>query len=81
MKLWEIASLPYGKNRRELFKSWLQNPEYFLDGIPVNKRGQCNDKDPDLSYMIKKGILKRDRPRVSNKYKSSTGRQTYLVLS
>jgi hypothetical protein len=81
MKLWGIAPLPYGKNRRELFKKWLQNPEYDLEGIPVNQHNQCNDKDPDLSYMIKKGILKRARPRASNKYKNSTGRQTYLVLS
>lgn len=84
MKLWEIAVLPYGKIRREQFKKWLLNPEYNLRGIPVNRRGQCHDKDPDLNYMIKKGILERYReqfgPRYRNGYKNSTGKQTYLRL-
>jgi hypothetical protein len=88
MQLYNIANLPYGKMRRELIIQWLkvfrfQVPYAPRQGIPVNRKHQMQDSDPDLKYLIKKGVLTRYRPgsKGSGKYGKSGGRcnQTYLV--
>lgn len=80
MILYEISKLPYGKYRRTMLIKWIEESEYH--SIPVNKAGMMNAKDPDLQYLMKRGILKIYRPvsRFSKYKKSSTGRQTYLIL-
>lgn len=86
MKLIDIRNLQYGKDRREKLILWLKNQHYnnlVPDKIPVNKAGMMNIKDPDLQYLLKRGILEIYRPRsiyARKNKKSSTGRQTYLIL-
>lgn len=89
MKLWEIMALPYGKIRRQELIKWFtvycHREQYtFSDGLPINRKHQFQDSDPDLKYMIKKGLFTRNRPNspCSGKYGKSGGRnhQTYLVL-
>lgn len=91
IKLREIYNIPYGKHRRELFIKWLKDETCTAlgqtNGIPVNRRYHLSTSDPDLAYLLKKGILKYYRPVIifgnhrGNGLKNSTGRITYLVLN
>ena len=81
MYLYQIAKLPYGKFRRELLMQYLVTTESPYNRIPINKSGVMNDNDPDLRYLIKKGILVRTRSNANYFKKSSQCRQTYLILS
>ena len=55
--------MPFGKERRTQLLLWLQTQTKEMSwhipyGFIVNKRHQLIvDKDPDLQYLIKKGIL------------------------
>lgn len=91
MQLWNIRNLPYGKIRRHELLKWFTEYRYtngpytFTDGLPINRKHQFQDRDPDIKYLIKKGVLTRHRPnsKESGKYGKSGGRshQTYLVLT
>lgn len=55
--------MPFGKERRDQLLSWLQTqPEQMSWHIPygsiVNRKHQLIvNRDPDLQYLIKKGVL------------------------
>ena len=57
-----LYQMSFGKDRREAILSMLRDPENSFRSIPVNRR-YCMQmhQDIDLSYMLKKGILKRIR--------------------
>lgn len=67
--------------RRSLVALFLRYP---LSRLPVNNRGQANVCDPDLRYLLKKGVLVTVREGGRRQHplnKSSRQRQTYLVLA
>ena len=73
--LWtDIMRMPKGKKRRyRLVEHLMSSPSY--PDFPVNRRGALIlDKDSDLKYLLRKGILKKTRRG------SHTRRVTYLEL-
>lgn len=70
MKLYEVMSLPYGKERRLALINWMndQGPDFELE---INGIHRVNDKDPDIQYMMKKGILCRGKKAVKTVSKYS----------
>lgn len=49
-----------GTKRRELLMLWIRkNVKY--GGMPVNRRGYRNTKDPDIQALFKKGLIKQVR--------------------
>lgn len=79
LPLWEIRKLPYGSIRRKQLIGWVKyqiiTNGYLSNGIPINQQHQFQDNDPDLRYLIKKGILKRIR------FGTRKCKQTYLILN
>lgn len=71
-----------GKTRRErLLNMFLERPNTSL---PVNNKWQMQSSDPDLAYLIKKGVLVISRDGGGRRHamnKSSNKRQTYLRLA
>lgn len=62
-KLRDIQNMPFGKERRTQLLLWLQTQTeerswHIAYGFMVNRKHQLIvNKDPDLQYLIKKGIL------------------------
>ncbi|QDB73917.1 hypothetical protein [Aeromonas phage 4L372D] len=78
----EIQNIPFGKERRTQLLLWLQTQTKEMSwhipyGFIVNKRHQLIvNKDPDLQYLIKKGILIQ-----INKLLTLRTSYNYLVLA
>ena len=59
----EVEVMPFGKERRTQLLMWLQTQTEEMSwhvpyGFIVNQKHQLIvNKDPDLQYMIKKGVL------------------------
>lgn len=85
-RFWELYSqLPYGAARREALLAFLRQArdEGGCSYIPVNKRYQASLADPDLRYMLKKGLLVRSRDFGGYRHpmnKTTRARQTMLHL-
>jgi len=47
--------------------------------LPVNSKWQANTVDPDLQYLLKRGVLVQVRSHPG--FRNSSKRQTYLVLA
>lgn len=47
--------------------------------LPVNNKWQANTVDPDLQYLLKRGVLVQVRSHPG--FRNSSKRQTYLVLA
>lgn len=81
-KFREIEVMPFGKERRTQLLLWLQTQTKEISwhipyGFIVNKRHQLIvNKDPDLQYLIKKGVLVQ-----INKLSTSRTSYNYLVLA
>ena len=62
-KFREIQNMPFGKERRAQLLLWLQTQTeemswHIAYGFMVNRKHQLIvSRDPDLPYLIKKGIL------------------------
>ncbi len=62
-KFREIQNMPFGKERRAQLLLWLQTQTeemswHIAYGFMVNRKHQLIvSRDPDLHYLIKKGIL------------------------
>lgn len=82
-EFWEIyRSRTTGSVRRRALVALFS--KYPTAKLPVNNRYQANTVDPDLSLLLKRGILVqvRDRGRMQHRMnKSSSKRQTYLMLA
>lgn len=79
MELHHIKMLPYGKFRRDLLLQYLKTDDHM---IPINRSHQLNLKyDTDLKYLYKRGIVKIYRPFGNYRKKSSSSRQSYLVIT
>ncbi len=66
--------------RRALLQLFQANPGTLL---PVNNKWQAASADPDLAYLMKRGVLRQIREGGGKRHamnKSSRKRQTYLVL-
>lgn len=77
-----LPLMSYGKERRALILQFFQvNPEGRLT-VDCRCHPQVKS-DPDLTKLIKLGILTQWKERHDNplKGKSSTGRTTFLLLS
>ncbi|MGL5014003.1 MAG: hypothetical protein ACRC6V_06890 [Bacteroidales bacterium] len=78
----EIEVMPFGKERRAQLLLWLQTQTREMSwhipyGFMVNRKHQLIvNKDPDLHYMIKKGVLIQ-----INKLSTSRTSYNYLVLA
>lgn len=78
----EIQNIPFGKERRTQLLLWLQTQTKEMSwhipyGFIVNKRHQLIvNKDLDLQYLIKKGILIQ-----INKLLTLRTSYNYLVLA
>lgn len=77
------AMLPGKTRRQRLLEMFQERPDKSL---PVNNKWQMKTTDPDLAYLLKKGVLVRSREGGSRRSlhpmnKSSSKRQTYLKLS
>jgi hypothetical protein len=86
LTLCNVYGMARGARRRAKLIEWLSTAgELGLPrGIPVNCRWQANTVDPDLQYLMKGGVLVRERShggRRHPKNRSSGKRQTYLVLA
>lgn len=82
MTLWQIYDgMRYGVARRKALQAWLATPTEKGEQrvINVNNRWQANLKDPDLAYMLKKGVLVRLREKPWARLGGK--RQTYLTLA
>ena len=81
-KFREIQNMPFGKERREQLLLWLQTQTeemswHIAYGFMVNRKHQLIvSRDPDLHYLIKKGILIQ-----INKLSTSNTSYNYLVLA
>ena len=81
-KLRDIQNMPFGKERRTQLLLWLQTQTkemswHIAYGFIVNRKHQLIvNKDPDLQYLIKKGILIQ-----VNKLSTSITSYNYLVLA
>lgn len=54
-----------GAKRRALLLLWIRaNVKY--GGMPVNRRGYRNTKDPDIQALFKKGVIKQVRENRSS---------------
>ena len=86
LTLGTIYGMPRGGRRRKLLLQWLATPDEQGRErcIYVNNRWQPNLVDPDLQYLLKRGLLIqcRDRGRKRSPLnRSSNKRQSYLVLA
>lgn len=78
----EIQNIPFGKELRTQLLLWLQTQTKEMSwhipyGFIVNRRHQLSvNKDPDLQYLIKKGVLIQ-----INKLSTSRTSYNYLVLA
>lgn len=79
MKLWEIHNMNYGPNRRKLLLAYIITNR----GLAINRKGYFQDFDPDLKHLLKKGKIKRYRPKGPAKLgqKRTNDRTTYLVVA
>lgn len=81
-KFREIQNMPFGKERRAQLLLWLQTQTeemswHIAYGFMVNRKHQLIvSRDPDLHYLIKKGILIQ-----VNKLSTSITSYNYLVLA
>jgi hypothetical protein len=80
-----IYGMACGARRRKLLLEWLAVPEEnCIRRICVNRRWQANLVDPDLQYLLKKGLLVQHRDGGGRRHplnRSSHTRQSYLVLA
>lgn len=57
------------------------------DGLPVNNKWQLSTRDPDIKYLLKKGVINRFRRstpahrNLNTGLKKSGKGQTYLILN
>lgn len=78
----EIQNIPFGKERRTQLLLWLQTQTKEMSwhipyGFIVNRKHQLIvNRDPDLQYLIKKGVLIQ-----INKLSTSRTSYNYLVLA
>lgn len=75
------AQPPGMKRRAALLALFHAYPSFTL---PVNNKWQANMADPDLAYLLKRGVLVRVRDGGSARHpknRSSSKRQTYLMLA
>ncbi len=66
--------------RRALLNLFQAHPGAVL---PVNNKWQATSADPDLAYLMKRGVLRQIREGGGRRHamnKSSRKRQSYLVL-
>lgn len=73
------TGLQPGKERRRVFLSQIEDRR-----LPVDCKWQASTQDPDLRYLLKKGILTRVRDGGGAQHhmnKSTAKRQTFLVLA
>lgn len=78
MRFYDIRILPFGASRREALVKYLLTPDERgkLPTIGINRAHQLQLRyDPDLRYMLKKGILKRGRDGMRS------CRNTFLYLA
>ena len=81
-KFREIQNMPFGKERRTQLLLWLQTQTeemswHIAYGFMVNRKHQLIvNRDPDLQYLIKKGVLIQ-----INKLSTSNTSYNYLVLA
>lgn len=75
-----------GADRRYNLMVLIAKRELDLGGLPVNNKWQMSTRNPDIQYLLKKGLIKRIRKAtkpcrnlVTGLKKPSKG-QTYLVL-
>lgn len=55
-----MSKISGGAKRRELLMLWIRkNVKY--GGMPVNRRGFNNTKDPDIQALFKRGLIKQVR--------------------
>lgn len=78
----DLRGLSAGQSRRErVLRLFRERP---TGSLPVNNKWQMRTSDPDLAYLIKKGVLTVSRDggkRQQAMNKSSHKRQTYLRLA
>lgn len=61
-----MSKISGGAKRRELLMLWIRkNVKY--GGMPVNRRGFNNTKDPDIQALFKKGLIKQVRENRSGR--------------
>lgn len=81
-KFREIQNMPFGKERRAQLLLWLQTQTeemcwHISYGFIVNRKHQLIiNRDSDLQYLIKKGVLIQ-----INKLSTSKTSYNYLVLA
>lgn len=64
-----------GTKRRALLMLWIRN-HVKHGGMPVNRRGCRNTKDPDIQALFKKGMIKQVR---ENRSSGRFGGPSYLT--
>jgi len=60
-----MSRLSGGAKRRELLMLWIRKNVRY-GGMPVNRRGFNNTKDPDIQALFKKGLIKQVRENRSS---------------
>lgn len=55
-----MSKISGGAKRRELLMLWIRKNVRF-GGMPVNRRGFHNTKDPDIQALFKRGLIKQVR--------------------
>lgn len=84
LTLGTVYGMPRGARRRQLLLEWLSgtDPEGGERRIYVNRKWQANLVDPDLQYLLKRGLLIQRRQGGGRQHpmnRSSRTRQSYLV--
>lgn len=75
MKLFEIYAMNCGKERRNLLLEAMKTRMLeFSVGLPVDTKYHLQHWDPDLKYLLKKGLVKQVR------IGSLKSRKTYYIL-
>ena len=87
-KFREIQNMPFGKERRGQLLLWLQTQTeemswHIAYGFIVNSRHQLIvNRDPDLQYLIKKGVLIQINQRMTlSLWTGCWSSYNYLVLA
>lgn len=60
-----MSKISGGAKRRELLMLWIRKNVRW-GGMPVNRRGCHNTKDPDIQALFKKGLIKQVRENRSS---------------
>lgn len=73
----QISAMAPGVRRRAALLAWFQMGAKAVQELPVNNKWQFRSQDPDLAYMLKRGLLRQTRNSAGKGRKS----QSYLVLT